>query len=112
MENPATVRVAHPSWCNRASCTVTGDPDRPGFHSSRPMVLDPDPHTEVTATVQVCQGSPLMGCPERAVFVDLTVRFPAVDATDTDLDYSLIMGGERTMALGRMLVTAGRVAAG
>jgi hypothetical protein len=101
--------VNHPSWCDRAGCTVT-DPDRPGFHVSRPMVLDPDPRTDVTATVRVCQGSPLLGCPERAVFVDLTVTFPAVDTTDTDLDYSLIMDGERAVVLGRMLVTAGRIA--
>src|SRR2546423_8718129 len=101
--------VNHPSWCDRAGCTVT-DPDRPGFHVSRPMVLDPDPRTDVTATVRVCQGSPLLGSPERAMFVDLTVTFPAVDATDSDVDYSLIMTGERAMNLGRMLVTAGRIA--
>jgi hypothetical protein len=75
------------------------------------MVLDPDPRTNVTATVQVCQGSPLLGSPERAMFVDLTVTFPAVDVTDTDVDYSLIVDGERAMLLGRMLVTAGRIAA-
>jgi hypothetical protein len=102
--------VNHPSWCDRAGCTVT-DPDRPGFHVSRSMVLDPDPRTDVTAIVRVCQGSPLPGCTERAVFVDLTVTFAAVDATDTDLDYSLIMDGERAVVLGRMLVTAGRIAA-
>jgi hypothetical protein len=111
MDRPVNVRVAHPSWCDRAGCTVT-DQDRPGYHVSRPMVLDPDPRTDVTATVRVCQGSPLPGCPERAVFVDLTVTFAAVDATDADVDYSLIMGGERTIALGRMLVSAGRIAAG
>jgi hypothetical protein len=76
------------------------------------MVLDPDPRTDVSATVRVCQGSPLVGLPERAVFVDLTVVFPAVDATDTDIDYSLVMDGERAAVLGRMLVTAGRIAVG
>jgi hypothetical protein len=43
--------------------------------------------------------------------VDLTVTFPAVDVTDIDVDYSLIVDGERAMLLGRMLVAAGRIAA-
>ncbi len=35
---------------------------------------------------------------------------PALDPTDSDTEQTLIMRGERALALGRMLVSAGRLA--
>jgi hypothetical protein len=103
--------IQHPSWCDRDRCTVT-DHTRSGFHRSRPASLDPDPRTDVGVTVQLGRGTLVPGYPDSGtILVDVTVYLPAFDPTDTDERHTLILSGERAVALGRMLVSAGREAA-
>ncbi len=102
--------MQHPSWCDRTECTATGLPGG-GLHWSPRAVLDPDPRTDISATVRIGQGTPVPGHPGSGpTLVDLTVHMPALDPTDTDADYLILMEGERAVLLGEMLVAAGRVA--
>ena len=99
----------HPSWCDRRRCTAGDD----GYHWSRPAVLDPDPGTRLGVTVQIGQGVPVPGQPDGgALVVDVTARVPAFDGTDRAEAYTLILSGRRAVALGRMLVSAGRAGRG
>jgi hypothetical protein len=100
--------VEHPSWCDRTHCTATA---KSGFHWSRLVVLDPDPRTDLGVTVQLGQGTPVPDWPESGIpLIDLTVRLPAFDASDEAEEYTLVLRGDRAVALGRMLVSAGREA--
>jgi hypothetical protein len=102
--------VEHPSWCDRIRCTATASS---GFHWSRPAALDPDPRTKLGVTVQLGQGTPVPDWPDSGVpLVDLTVQLPGFDATDTADEYTLVLRGVHAVALGRMLISAGREAGG
>jgi hypothetical protein len=75
------------------------------------MALDADPRTDLGVTVQVGQGAPIPGFPDSGTpLVDVTVAMPASEETDTT-EYTLVLRGERAIALGRMLVSAGRAVA-
>jgi hypothetical protein len=75
------------------------------------MTLDADACTHVSAAVRLNQGTALRGYPHSdVVVVDLTVRIPAVDSTDTDDELTVILRGEGAVALGHMLTSAGREA--
>jgi hypothetical protein len=100
--------MPHPSWCDRTRCLATADA---GFHWGRPVVLDPDPRTDLGVTVQLGQGTPMPDWPGSGVtLVDLTVCLPAFDPTDSPSEYTLVSAGDRAVGLGRMLISAGREA--
>jgi hypothetical protein len=101
--------IEHPSWCDRRYCTATGQGE-PGRHWSRPYVLGPEASTDVGVTVRISQGAEAAGQTGQAALIDLTMHLPAVDPDDTDDERSLVMRGERAVALGRMLLSAGRIA--
>jgi len=101
--------VRHPSWCERNRCTAGGS----GYHWSRLAVLDPDPGTDVGVTVQLGQGTALPDHPDSgAVLVDLTVHLGVLEPSDRAREYTLVLRPQRAVALGRMLVAAGREAVG
>lgn len=104
--------VEHPSWCDRADCSVTDDPgDDTGFHMSSPMVVGPDPGTNVGAEVRLTQLNPAPGLlHEGIVLVDLTLRQPVSDPRDTEEDLIVVLSGGLAANLGRLLITAGREA--
>ena len=96
--------MQHPAWCDRAECTAS---EGTGYHWSRRVALDPELGTDVSATLQICQGAR-----SAAVLVDLTAHLPGLDPADDGEECTLLMGGERAIALGRMLLAVGHAATG
>jgi hypothetical protein len=99
--------VRHPWWCDRRHCVAS----EYGYHWSRPAVLEPDPRTNLDVTVQLGQGAPIPDWPDSGVpLVELTMRRPAFGRAAPE-EYTVILPSVRAVALGRMLLGAGRTAA-
>jgi hypothetical protein len=100
--------VDHPSWCDRAECTVTRSGQ--GTHAWPVARLEPDPVSGVRASVRMVEGVSVPGYPESGVVaVELMLAFPCFDPQVGDEDY-FVLRGDRACALGRMLISAGRLA--
>ena len=108
-----TSTIEHPTWCDREECSV--DTGRGcGSHWSRMMVVDHDPSAGYHLGVQLSQGLPSSRDPSGdAVLVVMTLRLspvPFAQLPHDDEDVAITLSGTRTRALGRLLVSAGRVA--
>jgi hypothetical protein len=98
--------MEHPTWCDPAKCSVDIDRNR-GSHWSRMMVADHDPSAGYHLGVQLSQDM------SDAVLVVLTLRFspvPFAQLPHDDEDVAITLTGTDTRALGRLLVSVGRVA--
>ena len=108
--DPTSAEVAHTAWCDRTECARSEQ----GWHRFAPWTLGGDEHTglEHSITVHVTQHSSGSGLNSPAL-IDMTVRIPPVDETDTeDQDYLMLLTPERALALGRLLLAAGQAATG
>ena len=103
------VTTVHPSWCATTECSVT-PAGRSGTHVSRPVILDPD-RLFLRAEVRLVQSVRLSGYPDSGtVLVELTITLPTYDPSTPEEDFCVVLAGSKAEALGRMLLSAGRVA--
>ena len=104
-----TAIVEHPSWCDRVGCYVSED--QMGTHLSPLIRLEPDPLSELEATVRITKGTKFPGWPHSGQpMVELMLAFPCYDDEVEDEKCEVVLRGERAVALGRMLISAGREA--
>ncbi len=104
MEN---LHAEHPSWCDRASCSVTAASR--DTHFSTTLTMEPDPPNKLRATVRITKGRPVRDYPDSGgVAVELMMTFPCFDQEIEDEEYYVVLRGEHAYALGRMLMSAGR----
>ena len=103
--------MTHPSWCATGDCTAVNRRS-PGAHVSRPVILDPDEHVFLAAAVRVVQWAVVPGyLDSRIPLVELRVTLPAYDASIPQERVYVVLRGRHAEGLGRMLVSAGKVAA-
>jgi hypothetical protein len=104
-----TAIVEHPSWCDRVGCEVSED--QTGTHLSPLIRLEPDPLSELQATVRITKSRKSPGRPHSGhPLVELMLAFPCYDDEVEDEKCEIVLRGERAVALGRMLISAGREA--
>lgn len=101
---------AHTEWCDPGECSAAG----PGRHSSTTWTVGGygPSGTDLTVTVRVAQhrtsAGPTGG--DGPPFIEQTVHSPALDRTDVDDDYTIVLNPERALAVGHLLITAGQAA--
>ena len=72
---------------------------------------EPDPLSDLQATVRIIKGKPSRGLPHSGhPMVELMLAFPCYDDEVEDEKCEVVLRGERAVALGRMLISAGREA--
>lgn len=100
------VKVTHPSWCHRESCTAT---PTSGSHLSQPIVVHPRHPSTIRAEVSLHQGVAIAGYPLSDAVLIAVAFYDEDDHDDQLCDVPLHVTEAAT--LGLKIISAVRQAA-